>query len=163
MITARQLFLMSLSSLACVLLLSCGGQSADDRYDAGLALMEQGQWEEAIIELEAASEEFDTNAGYRRLNGDFDEAREITAKNVNALTNVSVARTELGQHQLALNALNSAVYLDDKFAPSYAKRAVAHTRLGRDAEAEKDIAKATELGYDAAQLMRDIEAAKNAR
>ena len=163
MITARQLLPIPLSLLTCVLLLSCGGQAAEDRYEAGLALMEEGRLEEAIAELEAASEEFQTNAGYRRLSGDFDEAKEITAKNIDALTKVSVARTELGQHQLALNALNSAVYLDDKFAPSYANRALAHARLGLDSDAEQDVAKAAELGYDTTQLMQDIERIKSTR
>ena len=164
MTTIRRLLLVPVSLLTCLLMLSCGDQSSsDDRYQAGLALMAEGRWEEAIVEFEAASEAFDTTAGYRRLSGDFDEAREITAKHVDALIQTSRAHTELGRDRPALEALDDAVVVDDKHAPTYASRAIVHTRLGMDGEAEKDVAKAAELGYDTAQLKVDIEAAKNAR
>lgn len=164
MTTPRQLLLIPVSLLTLLLLMACGGQgSSDDRYEAGLALIEQGQWEEAIVELEAASEAFETNAGYRRVSGDFEEARQITAKHLDALLKISQAHTELGQDRKALEALSSAVHVDPKSATAYASRALLHTKLGMDGEAEKDIAKAEELGYDAAQLKSDVEAAKNAR
>ena len=161
--TVRRLQLIAVSLLTCALILSCGEPSGDDRYEAGLALMADGAWEEAIVEFEASGAAFESTAGYRRLSGDFDEAREITAKHTDALIQISVARTELGQDRLALQALNSAVVVDPKHAPSYASRALVHTRLGMDGEAEKDVAKAAELGYDTAQLKLDIEAAKQAR
>ena len=164
MTTTKQLLFLPLSLLSAVLLLSCGGEgSADDRYEAGLALFEQGQWEEAIVEFEAAGEAFETNAGYRRISGDFEEAKQITAQHLDALLKISQARTELGQDRLALAALSSAVHVDPKSATAFASRAIVHTRLGMDGEAEEDVAKAEELGYDSAQLKRDIEAAKNAR
>lgn len=164
MTIARQLLLIPVSLMTFLLLLSCGGEgSAEDRYEAGLMLIEQGQWEEAIVELEAAGEAFETNAGYRRISGDFEEAKQITAKHLDALLKISQARTELGQDRLALAALSSAVHVDPKSATAFASRAIMHTRLGMDGEAEQDVAKAEELGYDSAQLKRDIEAAKNAR
>ena len=89
--------------------------------------MAEGRWEEAIVEFEAASEAFDTTAGYRRLSGDFDEAREITAKHVDALIQTSRAHTELGRDRPALEALDDAVVVDDKHAPTYASRAIVHT------------------------------------
>ena len=164
MTTPRQLLLIPVSLLTFLVLLSCGGEgSADDRYAAGLALIEQGQWADAIVELEAASDAFETNAGYRRLNGDFDQARAITAKNVDALIKISDARIELGQDRLALQDLSKALRLDSENGDAYASRALLHTRLRMDSEAEEDVAKAAELGYDTAQLKLDIEAAKSAR
>ena len=164
MATAKQLLLVPMLLLTCALLsLSCGGQDAEDQYRAGLALMEQEQWEEAIVELEAASSAFLDNAGYRRLSGDFDLAKEITAMHADALVQISVAHTELGGHKDALDALNRATHIDTEYAIAYASRAVVHTRLGMDAEAEEDIAKAGELGYDVARLKQDIEDVKKAR
>ena len=164
MATAKQLLLVPMLLLTCALLsLSCGGPDAEDQYRAGLALMEQGQWEEAIVEFEAASSAFLDNAGYRRLSGDFELAKEITAMHVDALVQISVARTELGQHQMALDTLDRAVRIDSKYAAAYANRAVVRTRLGMDAEAEEDIAKAGDGGYDIARLKQDIEDVKKAR
>jgi tetratricopeptide (TPR) repeat protein len=164
MATAKQLLLVPVSLLTCALLsLSCGGPDAEDQYRAGLALMEQEQWEEAIVELEAASSAFLDNAGYRRISGDYELAKAITVMHADALVQISVARTELGQHQMALDALKRAVHIDSDYAIAYANRAVVHTRLGMDAEAEEDVAKAEERGYDIARLKQDIEDVKKAR
>ena len=167
MTTNKRLSLVGAWLLTCLLLLllllSCGGQDASNRYEAGLALMEQGRWEEAIVEFEAANLGLADNAGYRRLSGDFAEAKEITAMHSDSLVQISTAHTELGQHQLALTTLTAAIRIDRDYAPAYAHRALAYTRLGKDAEAEQDVTEAAARGHDVARLKSEIEEAKAAR
>ena len=164
MTTNKRSSLVGVWLLTCLLLLfSCGGQDASDQYEAGLALMEQGRWDEAIVEFEAATSALLTNAGYRRRSGDFARANEIKAMHADALVQISTARTKLGQHQLALTTLDAAIRIDSGYAPAYANRALARTRLGLDSEAEQDVSEAATRGHDVAQLEREIEDIKKTR
>ncbi|MCH8090313.1 MAG: hypothetical protein IH955_09905, partial [Chloroflexi bacterium] len=49
------------------------------------------------------------------------------------------------------------------FALSYANRALAYTIVGRDQEAQQDVARAVELGIDSAALIEQIEENRSAR
>jgi Flp pilus assembly protein TadD len=70
---------------------------------------------------------------------------------------------ELGEHQSAMSDLDIAVRLRKEYAPGFANRALALTRLGRDEEAEEDITKAASLGYDVTALRQKIDSLKGAR
>jgi len=52
---------------------------------------------------------------------------------------------------------------DPQDASAYVLRAVAYTRLGNDQEAQQDIDRAVELGFDRGGLESEIEDLKNKR
>ena len=53
----------------------------------------------------------------------------------------------LGQHERAIQDLNEAIRLDPQDAIVHLNRGVAYRAMGKSAEAERDFAKAKELGY----------------
>ena len=57
-----------------------------------------------------------------------------------------LAQLELNQPLQAIEHLNEAIQLDSRFAAAYINRALAYTLLGRNAEAERDVERAAELG-----------------
>ena len=69
----------------------------------------------------------------------------------------------LGQFERAIEDFNEAIRLDTEFALAYANRALAHTRLNMDAEAEQDFKRAEELGFDSETLRQEIEDLKKLR
>jgi tetratricopeptide (TPR) repeat protein len=142
---------------------SCAGAGASDHYDLGVAHLEQGRWEEAIVELDEAVTSYGSMAQYRRRSGDLAEAKEIERKRAEGFVHLSTAHTELGQHELAVSDLDRAIGRQPEYALAYANRALAHTRQGSDTEAEQDVAQAEALGYDVVRLKQDIEALKQRR
>jgi len=52
--------------------------------------------------------------------------------------------------------LDSAIVLDPLFAQAYVRRAVVHTLLSEDSDAQKDIDRAVELGIDRGPLESEI-------
>ena len=162
MTTTRLPLLVALLLLT-FLLTSCGPTNASDRSDAGTALLEQGRWQEAIVELDAAIDQYITNVAYRKTTGRHVEAKEIELLQAEALVNRSTAHVELGQHQLAMKDLDRAIRIRPEYAPAYASRALEHTRLGNDAEAEQDVVQAASLGHYVTGLQQDIDTLKRAR
>ena len=55
---------------------------------------------------------------------------------------------ELGQYERAIEDLNEAIRLDPQYAKAYFNRGVIYERLGKSTEAERNFAKAKELGYE---------------
>ena len=69
----------------------------------------------------------------------------------------------MGQPERGVQDHTEAIRLAPGLAPAYANRAYAYTLLGRDAEAQKDVARALELGVDRAALETEIERLKSQR
>ena len=57
-----------------------------------------------------------------------------------------LAQLKHNQAQRAIEHLNEAIQLDTRFAGAYINRAVALTLLGMNAEAERDVERAAQLG-----------------
>ena len=133
-----------LPALLVLVLSACGGLTEAQQHSiAGVKLVEQEKWNEAIAE--------------------YDEAIRLDPKLAQAYYNRGNAYANLGQHQRAIQDYDEAIRLDPKLAPAYGNRAVAYTALRRDQEAESDIATVETLGFDSAKLKAFIEAAKKQR
>ena len=65
------------------------------------------------------------------------------------------AYRRLGQHQRAIQDKLSISL--PSFAEPYAGRALAYILLSRDNEAQQDVARAVELGFESALLEREVE------
>ena len=59
---------------------------------------------------------------------------------------VQVHYNILKKYDLAIDDFNKAIERNPNFALAYNNRGIAYKALGKDAEAEKDFAKARELG-----------------
>jgi tetratricopeptide (TPR) repeat protein len=62
-----------------------------------------------------------------------------------------------GQYQRAVQDYNEAIRRAPQFAEPYAGRAFAYILLSRDNEAQQDVARAVELGFESALLEREVE------
>ncbi len=72
----------------------------------------------------------------------------------------------MGQPQKAVEDYAEAIRLNPgrvQIRLVYASRAMAYTMLGNDSEAQEDIGRAVELGYDARLLLSLIDELKNQR
>lgn len=142
--------------------LSITGESVVHSIDAliirGLAYRRLGQPDKAIEELSHVIELADlyrvqTSQGLVSIR---DEA--IMAYNERAITYY-----ELGQFQRALEDYGHLLEQKPELAEGYAGRALVHTQLGMDAEAERDAGRAVELGFDSNLLNGAIEALRLSR
>lgn len=68
---------------------------------------------------------------------------------------------EQGEYQRAIEDSDEAIRLNPQNPRAYVVRALAYTTLGRGQEAERDIARAVDLGFNPESLMTIIEKAKN--
>jgi tetratricopeptide (TPR) repeat protein len=75
----------------------------------------------------------------------------------------AVTYYDLGQYETAIKDYDQAVRLGSGRAEGYVGRALAHTQLGKDIEAEQDIAKAVELGFDRVLLRNAVERVRSLR
>ena len=78
-------------------------------------------------------------------------------------TTRGTAYLSLGEYQRATEDLNEALRLVPQFATAYVNRAVSYTLLGMDAEAQEDIERAIELGFDRGVVESAIAEAKRNR
>ena len=67
------------------------------------------------------------------------------------------AYRRLGRYHQALLDYNQAIRLAPDSAEPYAGRAFAYTLPSKDKEAQQDVARAVELGFEATLLEREIE------
>jgi tetratricopeptide (TPR) repeat protein/O-antigen ligase len=115
-----------------------------------------GQDRKALEELNALIEEL--NALISGGAGDLARAYLARAYNERAVTYY-----ELGQYETAIQDYNQAIQSNPERAEVFVGRALAHTQLGKDTEAEQDVAKAVELGFDGVLLRNAVERARNSR
>ena len=73
------------------------------------------------------------------------------------------AHYKLGQFERAIEDYTMVIEIIPSVGTFYANRALAHTALGNDQEAERDIEKAVELGYNADLLREAVEELKAQR
>ena len=71
--------------------------------------------------------------------------------------NAGVELQEQGRAEDAIAEYDQAILLDPRYAVAYINRAVVYTILGKDAEAEKNIGRAVQLGIDLAVLRQTNE------
>ena len=65
-----------------------------------------------------------------------------------AYNNRGMTYLDLRAIRMAIEDFDEAIRLDPQFAIAYYNRGVSYQRLGKTKEAERDYAKARELGYD---------------
>ena len=103
-------------------------KAADAFYDSGKLYHIDGQHELAIQ--------------------DYTEAIRLDPQYAIAYRGRGVVYSDLGQHQRSIQDYDEAIRLDPQSAIAYYNRDVTYEELGKSTEAELDIAKAKELGYD---------------
>ena len=130
-----------------------------DHYGAGIELRQQGYLEEAIAE--------------------FDEAISVDSQSLKAFASRGDAYYALGNFSQALRDYSQIIALKAKLvsgsrppgdlplrealAGAHAGRALVHTVRGNDLKAQREMAKAVELGYDPQLAEAAIENVKNRR
>lgn len=62
-----------------------------------------------------------------------------------------------GQLELAIQDLDTAIEFDPEDSQAYISRAMVYTLLGRLEEAEQDINRSVELGFDSSVMQQVIE------
>ena len=100
---------------------------------------------------------------YKRAIQDYAEAIRLDPQNASAYNNRGSAYDDLGQYERAIQDYDEAIRLDPQYADAYANRAIAHTILGEEVAAQKNLARAVELGVDQRILEDAIERAKSLR
>jgi len=147
---------------------------AEEHYNDGLELVNQGKLKEAIAEFDEAihlepylAQAYNSRGtAYFNLDQfqhaiqDYDEAIRLEPKFTLAYINRGLIHTMLGQFQRAIQDYDEAIRLDPNNAWAYAVRSLAYTHLNMDTEAQQDFDQAVSLGYDPSLLKRKIEEAK---
>lgn len=136
-----------LSLSAALILAACGGPSSPEEHTrAGVQHFEEQRVQEAIAEYTEAI----------RLDPDY----------AAAYFNRGQARFTLGSAQEAISDYDDAIRLSPnrpELPLAHAGRAMAHTLLGNDEAAQRDITEAVRLGYDAGRLIAAIDTLKGQR
>ena len=112
--------------------------SADTHYNSGVELGAQGRLEDAISE--------------------YGKAISLDPGHARAYNNRGGIHIRLGQQQLAIQDYVEAIYIDPQYALAYFNRALAYSAIGEDILAEEDFNRAVELGADAEELRKVLEA-----
>ncbi len=103
---------------------SCG-ISAEQHFEVGLELHQQGRFEEAIQ--------------------DYDEAIRLDPQRIEAYNNRGRAYLNLDQAQKAIEDFDQVLRLDPQLAEAYYNRGLAHDRLGQNEKAKADFDQAIAL------------------
>ena len=91
---------------------------------------------------------------------EYDETIRRDPMNRLAYYHRGTAYLDLGQYQPALNDYSEAIRVSQGDSEVYAARAFCYALLGRNGEAEQDVERAAELGFDRAFLEKAIEEVK---
>lgn len=113
------------STFAC-----CGGgvSEAEQHYNAGVDLYDQGRFSEAIVE--------------------FNEAIELEPEMAEAYCNRGAAYIQLGNYERAIEDLDEAIRFDPQYADAYRNRGFAYFLLGEFDGAVEDLDEAIRLDPD---------------
>ena len=143
-VKSSSLFLLFIILLA---LFACGGPDGADGYNlAGVQHFEDGRLEEAVAA--------------------YSEAIRLDSSYTAAYYNRGQAYFTLGRPGLAVDDHTRAIELstnDPQQPLAYAGRAMSYTLLSQDEEAQRDMAKAIELGFDPGLLIATINQLKKQR
>ena len=123
--------------------------------------------------------EFSQNGSLAEAIAEFDEAISSDPESVKAFTGRGAAYYALGDLTRALQDFSHSIglrsvlvsgiathrysELKNAVAEAYAGRALVHTSMGNDLEAQRDKARAVEMGYDAMLAQLSIDALKKER
>ena len=69
----------------------------------------------------------------------------------------------LGQYQRAIQDYDQAIHVNPQYANAYAGRALAYTIISMDAEAQQDVDRAVELGFNRTRLDSTIDELRKQR
>lgn len=116
---------------------------ADAYYNRGVAHYHKGNYDQALQ--------------------DYDEAIRLIPSYADAYNNRGATHRDLGQVDLAIRDYGEAIRLDPQYALAYANRALAYTLLSQDTEAQQDMNRAEELGYDRSVLEGAVEELRKQR
>ena len=113
----------SIAMCLSLLVISCsesiGGPSeAEERFNSGVNLQEQGRLEEAI--------------------GEYDKTIRLDSQHASAYNNRGGVYNELGQHERAIKDLDKAISLDPQLASAYKNRGNTYRKLGQHERAIQD-------------------------
>jgi tetratricopeptide (TPR) repeat protein len=151
---------------------------ANQHFNAGMELFEQGQFEEAIEELSAgirivpdASATVYAARGfsycklgeYEKAIADFDEAIRLDPEYFTAYNRRGNLYIVLGDYDRAIEDLNESIRINPQNPEAYAFRALAYTYLYMDEKAQQDMDTAVDLGMNLSTLEDWIEDAKAQR
>ena len=152
--------------------------SAENHYESGVALQEQGLLESAILEYELAIEldpqdevvytargsAYNMLGEFERAIKDFSEAMRLNFRYALAHHYSGIAYLNLGDARRAVQNLNRAIEFDSPLlAESHATRAVAHALLGNDDAAQQDADRAVQSGVDPSRMAERITEARKQR
>ena len=93
----------------------------------------------------------------------FNEIISLNPNDALAYAQRSRAYRRLGMARRALEDLDEAVRVNRQFGTAHMRRAKLRTLLGMDAEANQDVKRAEELGFDTTRLKAAIEKLKRIR
>ena len=151
---------------------------ANQHFNAGMELFEQGQFEEAIEEFSAgirivpdasaivyAARGFSYGklAEYEKAITDFDEAIRLDPEYFTAYNRRGNLYIVLGDYEQAIEDLNESIRIYPQNPEAYAFRALAYTYLYMDERAQQDMDTAVDLGMNPSTLEDWIEDAKAQR
>jgi tetratricopeptide (TPR) repeat protein len=100
---------------------------------------------------------------YERGLQDLDEAIKLNPYSTTAYNNRGNSYGNLDRFERAIEDYDEAIRLDPQSTLTYANRALALTYQGMDDEAQKDIARAKELGLDPTSILAIMDDVKNSR
>jgi len=150
---------------------------AEKRYNAGVNLSRQGRWEAAIAEYDEAIR-LDTQVATTFFNRgsahdvlsqwesaiqDYDRAIELNPTYLEAYGNQGYVYLNRGEYQRAVQNIGESIRLDPPNAANYVNRAIAYTYLGNDIEAQEDVDRAVERGFERSRAESKVEKAKTER
>ena len=93
----------------------------------------------------------------------YNQAVRLDPKSAGVYNHRGNAYRRWGRYHLAVKDYDEAIRLAPLLAESYAGRAFAYTLLRKDKEAQQDVARAVELGFESTLLAREIEELTNRR
>ena len=142
----------------------------DAYYNRGLAYIRLGQYHQAIQDFDEAISlnSRDPDAYYNRAYAlfmlhqlpraiaDYDRSIQLEPNNPERYVARGAAYFEQGAYERSIDDFDQAIGLGD-YPHAYANRAISNIRLGRTAEAEEDIKRAQELGYDPQDAIAELE------
>ena len=145
-------------------------QFTDAYYNRGLAFILMGQYHRAIkdfdeaIALDGHDPDSYYNRGHalfmlhqrERAVADYDRAIQLDPDNGERYIGRGAAHFEQGAFQQSTDDFGHALGLGD-YPHAYANRAVSYLRLGKLAEAEEDIKRAQQSGYDPHEAIEELK------